>query len=118
MGTTNDVPVASSSRKRSSTKRWTRPGWLLPLLLAVVVGFLYYRPLASYVDTRSRLEARTGAVVALRRERARVTRRLERVTSLEALARDARRIGYVRPGEQLFIVKGIPNWQRERSEHR
>jgi hypothetical protein len=29
-----------------------------------------------------------------------------------ALAREARRIGYVKPGERLFIVKGISSWQR------
>ena len=40
------------------------------------------------------------------------TARLERATSLDELARAARRIGYVRPGEHLFIVKGTAAWQR------
>ena len=31
---------------------------------------------------------------------------------LEATQREARRIGYVLPGEQLFVVKGIPAWRR------
>ncbi len=35
-----------------------------------------------------------------------MTARLERATSLDALAREARRIGFVRPEEHLFIVKG------------
>ena len=30
----------------------------------------------------------------------------------EALAREARRLGYVKPGERLFIVKGIDAWRR------
>ncbi|MGI8973027.1 MAG: septum formation initiator family protein [Gaiella sp.] len=105
--------AAIRARSGTSRWRWSRPRWLLPILVVVVVGFLYYRPLSSYVETRSALEARTDEVVALRLERARVTRRLERVTSLETLARDARGIGFVRPGEQLFIVKGIPQWRRE-----
>ncbi len=110
----NQVTVAAiRTRSGTSRWRWSRPRWLLPILVVVVVGFLYYRPLSSYVETRSALEARTDEVVALRLERARVTRRLERVTSLETLARDARGIGFVRPGEQLFIVKGIPQWRRE-----
>ena len=25
-------------------------------------------------------------------------------------------MGYVKPGEQLFIVKGIPQWRRARAE--
>ena len=37
-----------------------------------------------------------------------------RTTSDAALAREARRIGYVKPGERLFIVKGINAWQRSR----
>jgi hypothetical protein len=45
----------------------------------------------------------------------RVTARLERATSLEELARAARRIGYVRPDEHLFIVKGTAAWSRKHS---
>jgi hypothetical protein len=33
-------------------------------------------------------------------------------TSIAALAREARRLGYVRPGEHLFIVKGIAAWKK------
>lgn len=77
------------------------------------MGFLYYRPLASYVDTRARLADRRSEVAALTVEKARLERRLERTTSAAALAREARRIGYVRPGERLFIVKGIGTWRRQ-----
>jgi cell division protein FtsB len=77
-----------------------------------VVGFLYVRPIASYMETRNQLEERRAEVATLRAERARVTARLERATSLDELARAARRIGYVRPGEHLFIVKGTAAWQR------
>ena len=69
-------------------------------------AFLYYRPLALYLETRDQLAARRAEVAALRAERHRAAARLERATSLDELARAARRIGYVRPGEQLFIVKG------------
>jgi hypothetical protein len=41
-----------------------------------------------------------------------VTARLARTTSLDELARAARSIGYVRPGEHLFIVKGTAEWRR------
>jgi hypothetical protein len=77
-----------------------------------VVGFLYVRPIASYMETRNQLDERRAEVATLRAERARVTARLERATSLDELARAARRIGYVRPGEHLFIVKGTAAWQR------
>jgi cell division protein FtsB len=78
-----------------------------------VTAFLYARPLSSYVETSDRLDARRAEVIALRAESARLEARLARASSLEVLARDARRIGRVRPGEQLFIVKGVETWRRE-----
>jgi len=76
------------------------------------MAFLYYRPLASYVETRAQLQTRKAEVVALRAEKSRLERRLARTTSLVVLAREARRIGYVKPGERLFIVKGLPAWRQ------
>jgi cell division protein FtsB len=51
-------------------------------------------------------------VRSLRAERERLDRGLTNAQSTETLAREARRLGYVKPGERLFIVKGIPAWQR------
>ena len=98
--------------RRVRIRRRRAPRWLLPLLVLGVVGFLYVRPIASYLETRDQLDARRVEVAGLRAERARVSARLERATSLDELARAARRIGYVRPGEHLFIVKGTAAWKR------
>jgi cell division protein FtsB len=99
------------ARPRSRRNRRLH-GRLLVVAVAVLVAFLYYQPLTSYLETRSDLERRQAEVVELRTERARLERRLKRSTSEAALRREARRIGYVRPGERLFIVKGIPEWRR------
>src|SRR2546430_7832639 len=46
-------------------------------------------------------------------------RRLGSSTSLTTLGREARALGYVRPGEHLFIVRGIDQWRkRERASMR
>jgi hypothetical protein len=74
--------------------------------------FLYYRPLDSYVDTRRELAASRAEVATLRVTKERLEQRLVFSTSLDATRREARRIGYVGPGEQLFVVKGIPAWRR------
>jgi cell division protein FtsB len=92
------------------------PRWLLPVVVAGLMAFLYARPISSYLETRDQLQERRAEVAALRAERARVTARLERATSLDELARAARRIGYVRPGEHLFIVKGTAAWNRRHAE--
>ena len=79
---------------------------------AAFIAFLYYQPLATYVRTRATLNERTTEVEQLRAERARLQARLARSATLEALAREARRMNLVRPGEQLFIVKGVQEWRR------
>ncbi|HEY1318557.1 MAG TPA: septum formation initiator family protein [Gaiella sp.] len=86
---------------------------MLPVAVLVVVGFLYVRPIDSYLDTRSQLHQRRDEVAMLRAERARLATRLEDATSVEGLARQARRIGYVRPGEHLFIVEGTAAWAKQ-----
>ena len=106
--------MARSSPKAPG-RRPRRFRLLLPLAVVTVMAFLYVRPISSYVHTRSELGARQAQVVTLRAEKARLERRLARTMSDAALAREARRIGYVKPGERLFIVKGISAWQRTHS---
>jgi cell division protein FtsB len=86
--------------------------WAVAVLLVSV--YLYYRPLSSYVQTRHDLASQRADVVQLRAQKTRLEQRLQASTSLEATRREARRIGYVRPGEHLFIVKGIPEWSKAR----
>ena len=85
---------------------------LLPLGILIAMAFLYYRPISSYLHTRSELGDRRAQVAALHAEKALLERRLARTMSDAALAREARRIGYVKPGERLFIIKGIGAWRR------
>jgi cell division protein FtsB len=79
----------------------------------VVVALLYYRPVKSYLETRASLQQRQAEVQELRAKRDDLARRLEDVDTPEALARRARKLGLVKPGEQLFIVKGIEEWKRQ-----
>jgi hypothetical protein len=85
--------------------------WLAVGVLALV-ALLYYRPLKAYVDAKGQLSQRAAAVQKLELQKARLQRRLGSSTSLATLAREARALGYVRPGEHLFIVKGIDDWRK------
>jgi cell division protein FtsB len=78
----------------------------------VLVGLLYYRPLKAYVDARHEQAQRAAAVQKLQQEKSRLEHRLRQASSLAVLAREARALGYVRPGEHLFIVKGISEWRQ------
>jgi cell division protein FtsB len=87
-------------------RRWFAVGAL------VLVGLLYYRPLHDYLDARSQRAVKLEVVRQLQQEQASLERRLRRASSPAVLAREARTLGYIRPGEHLFIVKDIPQWKR------
>lgn len=87
-------------------------GRLSAIAAVVLVAYLYYRPLSSWMHTRGALASRVSQVQVLEAQKTTLEREVEQATSLTQLARSARRIGLVRPGERLFIVKGIPEWRR------
>jgi cell division protein FtsB len=85
------------------------------LAAIVLVGLLYARPLRSYVDTKHELTKRTADVQALKAEKRELQHRLAQSSTGEALVEQARRLGYVRPGEHLYIVKGVSAWVHAKS---
>jgi cell division protein FtsB len=110
--------VAKRSKKKARARRTTLLlRWSL-LGTAALVAFLYYRPLASYVETRATLNERAAEVRSLREEKFRLEQRLADSSTTVALAREARRMGLVRPGERLYIVKGIKDWRRAQASRR
>ena len=104
------------SKKRRPRRRIPRGRFLLRWLavgVVLFVAFLYSQPLRSYLSTRDTLAQRTAEVKELRAKKLRLERRLAEGDTPAALEREARRLGYVRPGERLFIVKGIASWRRK-----
>ena len=80
------------------------------------MAFLYYRPLVNYLEARREVARVQGEVRALAGKQAELQKRLASQTSDDTLVREARRLGYVKPGERLFIVKGIPEWRQARRQ--
>ncbi len=101
-------------RKRPARRLRARPRLRLLWLVAFLglVAYLYYQPLTSYFDTRAELATERARLETLAVAKAELELRLVNATSLEATQREARRIGFVRPGETLFVVKGIPEWRK------
>jgi len=86
--------------------------------VVVFIAFLYSQPLRSYLSTRDALAERSAEVRSLRAQKLRLQRRLEDGDTPASLMREARRLGYVKPGERLFIVKGINAWRRAQEQNR
>jgi len=51
----------------------------------------------------------------LRSQHNELKRRLAHAATAEAVQRAARRLAYVKPGERLYIVKGIDGWRRSQA---
>jgi cell division protein FtsB len=101
--------VARASRRppvATLARRW------LAVLLVVAIGYAYYHPLMSWFETRHELSSRRAEVGQLATEKRALEDRLQFSASSDALAREARRLGFIRPGEHLFIVKGIQSWKK------
>ena len=95
-------PVSRSRRKpRSPLLRW------LAVAVIGVIAFAYVHPVRSYLHARDQVEARRAELGTLERERQELARRLALSETDQFLVEEARRIGLVRPGERLFIVKGL-----------
>ena len=90
-----------------------RPTRLVALGGIVLIAFLYWRPLHAYLRTKHELQTRQAEVRSLQTEQARLQKRIAAMGSSTQLVREARRLGLVKPGEQLFIVKGIPAWRHK-----
>jgi cell division protein FtsB len=78
-----------------------------------LIALLYWKPLRTYEHTRTVLQRRQADVARLRLQQQQLQHRLGAVTSGQDLIREARRLGLVKPGEQLFIVRGIAAWRKK-----
>jgi len=110
--------MASPARTRSKKARSRRPprSALLRRWLAVgavvLFGYLYWQPLTTYLDRRAEVERAAATVAGLEKDEKALERQLALQRSDAVLVREARRLGFVRPGERLYIVKGISEWRR------
>ena len=104
------MPAARVRRRRPPTATLARR-WLAVILI-VLIGYAYYHPLRSWFATRSELHSsrnEADQLAALKRE---LQQRVRASESLDSVAKQARQLGYIRPGEHLFIVKGIEAWEK------
>ena len=110
--------MAPPARTRSRKARSRRPprSALLRRWLAVgavvLFGYLYWQPLTTYLDRRGEVERASATVASLQKDEQALERQLALQRSDPVLVREARRLGFVRPGERLYIVKGISEWRR------
>jgi hypothetical protein len=89
-----------------------RPIRLLALGGIILLGLLYWKPLHTYMSTRHELQTRRADVRALQTEKSELEKRIGQADTATVVLREARLIGWVKPGERLFIVRGISTWRK------
>ena|SRR5579875_612242 len=105
------------SKAATRTRRLVRRRWLGLGALALV-ALLYYQPLRAYVSARSQQATQAAAVRRLQQKKSRLEQLLKRSSSPSVLAAEARTLGYIAPGQHLFIVKNLPEWRRRQHPSR
>ena len=92
----------ASRRKRSRSSLVLR--WLALAVLGVIV-LSYIPPLRAYAQARGAVAERKAEVVELEEKNRELERRGAYARTAAFVEREARKLGLVRPGERLFIVK-------------
>jgi cell division protein FtsB len=107
---------APRHRQRSRPAVWRRSRlWIVVLAGLCLVAYLYYRPVKAYMSASHQLAERKAEVRALTHQKRLLEHRLADSGTGQALLEEARRLGYVRPGERLFVVRGVKEWLAARA---
>jgi cell division protein FtsB len=79
---------------------------LLVVLVMVVVSFL--GPATKYIRTWQLARATKHEVIQLRDDNARLRKQAEALKSPQQIELRARQRGMARPGERVYVVRGLP----------
>jgi len=88
--------------------RWDRVGRVALLCVLAALVLLYVRPALSYVHTLGQTRTKHAEVRALEREHQALAARAGSLRKPGTLEREARKLGYVRPGERAYVIEGLP----------
>jgi cell division protein FtsB len=100
--------AAAMAQNLPARIRWDRVGRVALLLVLVLLVYLYVGPVRSWWSTWQDSKAKQAQVERLERENARLRARKAALATPQALEREARRMGMVRPDERPFVVRGLP----------
>jgi cell division protein FtsB len=85
---------------------------LVGVAVVCAIAVAYVQPIRAYMEAKDEVVKRRAEQAALMSKQSKLRHRLELTEAEAFIEREARRIGLVRPGEQLYIVKGMEKWNR------
>jgi cell division protein FtsB len=106
------MPTASARRATARPVlpaiRWDRVGRCALLAVFVGIVLLYMGPARSLFEAVGQSKARNAEVQRLERENRRLTARKRALQRPGTMEREARRLGYVKPGEHAYVIRDLP----------
>jgi hypothetical protein len=110
------MAVASAPARRRSTGaspgvahiRWDRVGRFAMLCVLAAIAYLYLSAGLSLLSTWGEARRDGAQVLMLERQNGVLARQHAALLSSGVLQAQARRLGMIRPGEQAFLVSGLP----------
>jgi cell division protein FtsB len=88
--------------------RWDRVGRVALLCVLVVIVGLYIGPARSYWSARGEAKEKRIEVQRLQAEHERLEARRKALTTPATLEAEARKLGYVMPGEKAYVIEDLP----------
>ena len=79
---------------------------LLLVLAAVLVSFI--GPATAYLRAWHLAKQTSGEVQTLQQDNKRLRMRAKQLNNLDTVELEARRAGMARPGERVYVIKGLP----------
>jgi cell division protein FtsB len=85
--------------------RWDRVGrWALICVFALVI-YLYIGPARTWMSTYAEAKRKRDDVASLRAQNERLRERKQRLERTGAVELEARKLGMVKAGEKLYVIK-------------
>jgi hypothetical protein len=81
-----------------------RPRRIVLALTAVVLAILFVQPVRAYRNAHAHLRTAQAQLAGVRTEHDRLQRELAAAGTPGALVREARRLGYIYPGETPWVI--------------
>jgi hypothetical protein len=97
------------SHRRTRRLRVSR---LLGAAVVCAVAVAYVQPIRAYLGARKEVAQERVEKAAAQRRQAALRKRLVLAGTDAFVEREARRLGLVRPGERLFVIRGLEAWER------
>jgi cell division protein FtsB len=106
--TGRDAPARSGRARRPGGIRWDRVSRIALLTVLAMVVLSYLGPASRYVRSWRLSHETRAEIQQLRQDNTVLRTRAKRLKSPGQLELEARKLGMARPGERVYVIRGLP----------